>query len=57
MERKVFAKLDDIKLGGKFLILFFVCVVIPMITTNGYIIWSLKAGIDKEQNQRIENMA
>ena len=41
MERKVFAKLDDIKFGGKFLILFFVCVVIPMITTNGYIIWSM----------------
>lgn len=57
MERKVFAKLDDIKFGGKFLILFFVCVVIPMITTNGYIIWSMKAGMDKEQNQRIESMA
>lgn len=57
MKRKVLAKLDDVKFGGKFLILFFVCVVIPMITTNGYIIWSMKAGIDKEQNQRIESMA
>lgn len=57
MERKLFAKLDDIKFGGKFLILFFVCVVIPMITTNGYIIWSMKAGMDKEQIQRVDSMA
>ncbi len=57
MKRKVLARLDDVKFGGKFLILFFVCVVIPMITTNGYIIWSMKNGMDKEQNQRVESMA
>lgn len=57
MKGKILAKLDDVKLGGKFLILFLVCVLIPMITTNGFVIWSMKEGLDKEQNQRIESIA
>lgn len=57
MKKKILTKLDDIKLGGKFLILFLVCVLIPLITTNGFIIWSMKDGMDKEQMQRIDSIA
>ena len=57
MRKKILTKLDDIKLGGKFLILFLVCVLIPLITTNGFIIWSLKDDMDKEQSQRIDSRA
>lgn len=48
--------LDGLKLGRKFLILFLVCVLLPLITTNGFILWSMKKGMDKEQNQRVEGI-
>lgn len=57
MKRRIFTRLEDIKLGGKFFILFLVCVLFPMITTNGYIIFSMKGAIDRQQKQRIENIA
>ncbi len=56
MKRRILARLEDIKLGGKFFILFLVCVLFPMIITNGYIIFSMKAGMDRQQEQRIENI-
>ena len=57
MKRRMLARVEDIKLGGKFSILFLVCVLFPMIITNGYIILSMKAGMDRQQEQRIENIA
>lgn len=57
MKRKMLTRLDDIKLGGKFLILFLVCVLFPLITTNGYIIYSMKDGMDRQQEQRMGNIA
>lgn len=57
MKNKLFAKLDDVRLGGKFLFLFLFCVVVPMITTNGYILLSMKEGLDNEQQQRVENVS
>ena len=57
MKKNIFGRLDDIRLGGKFLILFLACVVFPMITSNGYIIYSMKEGMDKQQEQRVGNIA
>ncbi len=57
MRKRIMKKMNDIKLGGKFLTLFLVCVLLPLIITNGYIIWSMKEGMDKEQRQRIESIA
>ncbi len=56
MRKKILTTLDDLKLGRKFLILFLVCVLVPLITTNGFILWSMKKGMDKEQNQRVKGI-
>ena len=57
MNKKIWMKVNNINLKGKVLILFVICVLFPLITTNGLIIWSMKQGLDKEQEQRIENIA
>lgn len=57
MRKRALKRLDDIKLGGKFLILFLVCVLVPLFITNGFIFWSMKEGMDKELNQRVESIA
>lgn len=54
---KILANINDIKLRKKFVILFFLCVLLPMLTTNGFILWSAKQNMDKELAQRIENIA
>lgn len=57
MKRKIWLIANAIKLRDKIIILFLICVLFPLITTNGLIIWSMKQGMNKEQDQRIENMA
>lgn len=57
LRRKIWLIANAIKLRDKILILFLICVLFPLITTNGWIIWSMKQGMNKEQDQRIENMA
>lgn len=57
MREKIRMIVNDIKLREKVLIVFLICVLIPLITTNGFIIWSMKQDIEKEQNQKIENIA
>ena len=57
MRRKIWLIANAIKLRDKIIILFLICVLFPLITTNGWIIWSMKQGMNKEQDQRIENMA
>lgn len=49
--------MNDLKLREKVLACFLFCVLIPLITTNGVILWSAKQSVDKEQEQRLENMA
>lgn len=56
MKRKILHKMNNLKLREKVLICFLLCVLIPMITTNGIIIWSAKRSMDKEQEQRLENI-
>ncbi len=55
--RHFIKKANDISLGKKIMALFVVCVLIPLITTNGFIFWSMKQGMDKEQEQHLENIA
>lgn len=55
--KKILANINDIKLREKVVILFLVCVLFPLITTNGFILWSAKHNMDKELAQRIENIA
>ncbi len=57
MRKKIWMRANDIELRKKVIILFLVCVLLPLISTNGFIIWSMKQGMDKEQKQRIENIA
>lgn len=57
LRRKIWLIANAIKLRDKIIILFLICVLFPLITTNGLIIWSMKQGMNKEQDQRIENMA
>ena len=57
LKRKIWLIANAIKLRDKIIILFLICVLFPLITTNGLIIWSMKQGMNKEQDQRIENMA
>ena len=44
--RHFIKKANDISLGKKIMALFVVCVLIPLITTNGFIFWSMKQGMD-----------
>lgn len=55
--KKILTNINDIKLRDKVVILFLVCVLFPMITTNDFILWSAKHNMDKELAQRIENIA
>ncbi|MBO5372387.1 MAG: histidine kinase [Lachnospiraceae bacterium] len=57
MERKILTKMNNIMLRGKVIILLIICVFIPLITTNSYILWSVKKSIDKEQRQELESIA
>lgn len=57
MKSKILQIMNDLKLREKILIGFLLCVLLPMITTNGVILWSAKRSMDKEQEQRLENMA
>ena len=57
MKRKIWLKANAIKLRDKIIILFLICVLFPLITTNGMIIWSMNQGMNKEQDQKIKNMA
>lgn len=57
MGKRIWMKANNINLRKKVLLLFLICVLFPLITSNGIIIWSIKQGMDKEQEQRIENIA
>lgn len=57
MKHKILHNMNNLKLRKKVLICFLLCVLIPMITTNGIILWSAKRSMDKEQMQRLENIA
>lgn len=57
MKNKILQKMNDLKLREKVLVCFLLCVLIPMITTNGMILWSAKRSMDKEQEQNLENIA
>lgn len=57
MKRKILHTMNNLKLGKKVLIGFLLCVLVPMIMTNGVILWSAKRSMDKEQMQRLENIA
>lgn len=57
MKRKIWLKANAIKLRDKIIILFLICVLFLLITTNGMIIWSMNQGMNKEQDQKIKNMA
>lgn len=57
MKHKILHKMNNLKLRKKVLICFLLCVLIPMITTNGVILWSAKKSMDKEQMHRLENTA
>lgn len=52
-----FQKMDNIPLKYKLLILFCVCILIPLIVTNTGILWSMRQGLRKEQEQKLENIA
>lgn len=56
MGRKILMRMNNIRLTEKVVILFLVCVLIPLITTNGCIYWSMKRGMDKELQQKVENI-
>ncbi len=49
--------MNNTMLRGKIIILLVVCVFIPLITTNSYILWSVKNRIDKEQSQELKSIA
>ncbi|MBO5302927.1 MAG: histidine kinase [Lachnospiraceae bacterium] len=57
MKQKILTKMNNTMLRGKIIILLIVCVVIPLITTNSYILWSVKNSINKEQKQELESIA
>lgn len=57
MKQKVLTKMNNTMLRGKIIILLVVCVFIPLITTNSYILWSVKNRIDKEQSQELKSIA
>ena len=54
---KILSKTNNIKLGNKLVLLFLVCVLIPLITTNICILWSLQSGMNREQVLKTENIA
>ena len=57
MGKKIWMKVNDISLRKKVLVLFLVCVLFPLVASNGILIWSIKQGMNKEQDQRMENIA
>ena len=57
ISRSPFHKMDNISLKYKLLLLFSVCILIPLIVTNTGIVWSMRQGTKKEQEQKLENIA
>lgn len=57
MKRKILMKMNNIMLREKIIILLVICVLIPMLTTNSYILFTVKKEMDNEQKQKLENMA
>lgn len=49
--------MNNIRLKQKMILIFIVCVLVPLFITNSFILWSMKTGMDREQEQKIENIA
>jgi len=49
--------MNHIKLKQKIMIIFVVCILIPMITTNGFIFWMMRENMHKDQERNIEAIA
>lgn len=50
-------KMNNISLKKKILLIFIICILIPMITTNGCILWMLDNSLKASREKAIENMA
>lgn len=48
--------MNNIRLKHKLLILVLLCVLIPLIVTNSGILWSMRQGLKKEQEQKRQNV-
>lgn len=48
-------RMNDLKLKQKIGLIMLICVMVPLITTNGFIFWNLKRHSDSEQLKTMEN--
>lgn len=57
MQRKILMKMNNIRLRNKVILLFIICVMIPLISTNVSFFRIMKQGMEREQELKIKNIA
>ena len=55
--RKEAMYLNNIRMRIKFVLLFIVCVVIPLISTNGFLVSSMISAAEADERRELENLA
>lgn len=57
MKKKIIQYFNDIKLREKFILVFVICVCIPLICTNGFIISIIQVDMKRESERNMEDAA